>query len=92
MKREDCYWYSEEIDMGARLPFCGLQKGIDPLESCDGCKEYHSKYKRTNADRIRSMTDEELAKWIFELLWAYDAICDKNTKRWLDWLKEETEE
>ena len=61
MKREDCYWYSEDIDMGARLPFCGIQKGIDPLESCDGCKEYHCKSKRTNADRIRAMSDEELA-------------------------------
>lgn len=45
--------------------------------------------RMTNGDFIRSMTDEELAEWIFELLWSYDAICDKNTERWLKWLKQE---
>ena len=43
----------------------------------------------TNADRIRAMTDEELAEWIFNTLWSYDAICEKRKKDWLDWLKEE---
>ena len=66
--------------MGARLPFCGIQKGIDPLESCDGCKEYHCKSKRTNADRIRNMSDEELADVIF-----YSPFSTKQDA--LDWLK-----
>lgn len=49
-----------------------------PYNTLDGCKvkEYRAicpltnmatpitEYKMTNADRIRSMTDEELAKWI----------------------------
>lgn len=41
---------------------------------------------KTNADRIRAMTDEELAEWL-----------DNNTCRfpiykcWLDWLKKEEE-
>lgn len=41
---------------------------------------------KTNADRIRAMTDEELAEWL-----------DNNTcqfpiyKDWLDWLKKEEE-
>ena len=84
--------------MGARLPLCGIQKGIDPLESCDGCKEYHSKNKRTNADCIRSMSDEELADWLY--MWAGGAPnCDRGLSEhpdlkkcrdcWLDWLKQE---
>ena len=57
--------------------------------------------KRTNADRIRSMTDEELAYFI-----AYSTPCEtcivkkggsdecRNTtcpKAWLDWLRQESE-
>lgn len=41
----------------------------------------------TNADRIRAMTDEELARFIC------DQIIDRNigvpSETWLDWLKEE---
>ena len=100
MIREDCYWHSEEPDMGARLHMCGMQKGIAPLESCDGCESYHSIRKRTNADRIRAMTDEELAEFITGA--AYDFVerpgmcdvCDTATVQhcencWLDWLKQE---
>ena len=51
----------------------------------------------TNADRIRSMTDEELAEWI-EQLESPKCPCDDWFDRcekwncngyWLDWLKEE---
>ena len=57
--------------------------------------------KKTNADRIRSMTDEELADWFIEI---QDDVADyydgghavapelptmKNS--WLDWLKQECE-
>lgn len=56
--------------------------------------------KRTNADRIRAMTDEELAEWITELtdcaVYPYtrkDAPCisigQTCAASWLDWLKEE---
>lgn len=60
-------------------------------DKCRGCFE-GSNYKPkplTNADRIRSMTDEELAEWIFNTLWSYDAICEKRKKDWLDWLNQE---
>ena len=58
--------------------------------------------KQTNADRIRSMTDEELAEWINE--WFDCGNCaeffgntpcsrDKDcVKVWLEWLKEEVKE
>lgn len=59
--------------------------------------------QQTNADRIRAMTDEELADWIY--YWAGESpdCCDRkceDTKAyprpcrecWLDWLKQEADE
>lgn len=46
--------------------------------------------RMTNADRIRAMTDEELAVFIS------DQIIDRNigipSETWLDWLKQEAKE
>ena len=55
---------------------------------------------QTNADRIRAMTDEELAVWIAETSCCSDwcilrDACDKKQEHeccinvWLDWLKQE---
>jgi hypothetical protein len=63
----------------------------------------HDDWKKTNADRIRSMTDEELAEWITELtnceVYPYtrkDAPCipigQTCAASWLDWLKGEASE
>lgn len=47
----------------------------------------------TNADRIRAMTDEELAKWIARQTTAAGQIVpDEEYKFWLDWLKQEVED
>ena len=52
----------------------------------------------TNADRIRAMTDEELAEWLTDKeLKAYERCGYKGNKKrfikqWLDWLKQEVEE
>lgn len=61
-----------------------MKNGIHP----DG---YIAKKKKTNADRIRSMTDEELAKW-------FDAVTKDilggstwDKKGWLKWLKAKSE-
>ena len=40
---------------------------------------------KTNADRIRSMTDEELAKFL------YEETDYPKEEYWLDWLKQECE-
>ena len=37
--KESCYWYGEEPDMGAHIPFCS-KNGIFPLEDCGDCSEY----------------------------------------------------
>ena len=56
---------------------------------------HFAKKPMTNADRIRAMTDEELAN----LLTHYDDWTDDADlheveiyKRWLDWLKQEAEQ
>lgn len=52
------------------------------------CSQYTQKTKaKTNADRIRAMTDEELAKY---LAW----LVDKQTcsPEWLIWLKDEVKD
>ena len=49
--------------------------------------------KPTWADRIRSMSDEELAEWLTKI--TDDAQLDAATKRdyqWKDWLQSEVEE
>lgn len=42
MYREDCYWFHEEHDMGARIPTCAKTKDYI-IESCSkDCKNYIS--------------------------------------------------
>ena len=45
--------------------------------------------QQTNADRIRSMTDEELAEWVWGAESAGRAYGPRGKKSWLDWLKQE---
>jgi hypothetical protein len=52
---------------------------------------------KTNADRIRAMTDEELAKWLARIEWdAYQhprAMTEYSMRMaWLDWLKSPVED
>lgn len=53
----------------------------------------------THADKIRAMTDEELAGYFFEICPPERAFCPKDKGAnvtcqgcWLDWLEAETEE
>ena len=62
------------------------------------CPAFCSKEKpKTNADRIRAMSDEELAEWIHKILksniapWATVRGADKRGNL-LDWLKQEATE
>jgi hypothetical protein len=47
---------------------------------------------QTNADRIRSMTDEELAEWFNTVTKDVLGGSTWNKKGWLKWLKAESEE
>ena len=63
------------------------------------CKSHGKNYKpMTNADRIRAMTDEELARWIATTAddncpdTAHERYCDNRCGEcWLDWLKSPVE-
>ena len=98
----DCYWYAEEQDMNAYIPYCKC-KDIYPLDDCDCdcCNEYHSKYLRTNANRIRQMTDEELAEWMIEqekYVFSFfgvqlsEEVNQHNKEQYLVWLKKEVDD
>lgn len=53
-----------------------------------GCTFYESK-PQTNADKIRAMTDEELAKFLTKKMYARIA---GDWKSWLKWLRQEAKE
>ena len=47
---------------------------------------------KTYADRVRSMTDEELAEWVWGAETAGRAYGPRGKAAWLDWLKGEAKE
>lgn len=70
---------------------------------CINCNSYFNfdelrgqKIEKTNADRIRQMTDEELAEFLYNDCAPIPATeCDKHGECkdcWLDWLKQEVTE
>lgn len=89
--------YAEQSNIGL---LCMGQKGMphtSPYGSCDSWKSA----KNTNADRIRSMTDEELDEFLNEVqgdayLVGFNARAESRFtpygKKWLDWLKQEANE
>lgn len=69
-----------------------------PITLCDRCKiavscllnyetlcRKNRTVKPTNADRIRAMTDEELAEFIASNEWGH---IPRSEKWWLEWLQE----
>ena len=83
--KEDCYWYREEQDMNAHIPYCTCKNEF-PLNSCENCEDYHSRSKRTQGDRIRGMNDRHLA----ELLEGEYGNMVTGTA--LEWLREEVKD
>lgn len=76
---------------------------VDLIVREDELKTLFSPIKQTNADRIRSMTDEELAEIMSETSSCYycKVQCEDRPNnptqsgcnfRWLEWLKAESEE
>ena len=99
--KEDCYWYREEQDMNARIPYC-LCTNQFPLDSCENCEDYHSRSKRTQGDRIRQWSDEEIAEFTigvmdgaFELFTGAKMPDEKRRAmktEWIDWLRKEVDD
>ena len=78
--------------MSEDCPHCVFEK---TEANCRGCFEgSHYKPKPiTNADRIRALSDEELAEWIADdLIEPGYNTREQTVKMWLNWLKEEAGE
>lgn len=85
----DCKWYCTAIK---NEPFCNLHK-IEIIQSA--CFDGEKKSK-TNAERIRAMSDEELADFLDSIIQDWNQgtaqIGDRIIDSWLDWLKEEVKD
>ena len=73
---------------------CKYEKCSEDSKECMGYKQNAvDKYTRmTQADRIRSMSDEELAEWLTSI--TDDAQSDAESKcdyQWSEWLQSEVE-
>ena len=75
----------DDVIVGKWCPMINDSPHLDMERNCEHYKAM------TNADRIRSMTDEELAKW-------FDAVTKDilggstwDKKGWLKWLKAKSE-
>ena len=73
----ECYEF-EECEYNAQ-PKCCLPDGME-------CPHGVKAHKPTNADRIRAMSDEELARFIFEL---YEQPLEDGYLKWLQQPAEE---
>ena len=81
-----CQYYKEKNEV----------QGMKEQNYCDKCgyviEQCECEKPQTNADRIRNMTDAELAEWVFR----HDTItyCHGrlNTEELLQWLKSEAKE
>lgn len=78
---------------------CVYSNGIEyvPIFRMEQWFKHFEAKPKTNADRIRSMTDEELAKWFctmcnFGDFCPYQDDCDTNGSGVLKWLKEEVKD
>ena len=70
---------------------CKIQRGRPVCNSCFSYDKFIP-IAITNADRIRSMSDEELAEWLTKI--TDDAQLDAETKcdyQWAEWLQSEVE-
>lgn len=87
--------------MGKKSPClsCKHKNVYDPLTKCFVCNfsgiecknfEMYEPNSQTNADKIRSMTDEELAKKISGIE-SFALTCGGGwpPEKWLDWLRQE---
>lgn len=64
---------------------CAIRKGDG---ECEKNCYYNTQEVKTNADRIRAMTDEELAEWLCDIA-GWLSMYEGKMHPILDWLKEE---
>ena len=94
-----CVHFVEPEDPNLCLK-CDLTKERVWRNTGSFCKVYEPRYKYTNADRIRAMTDEELAHTLADLCHGCGScpavfVCGDEDACWetiLKWLKEEVKD
>ncbi len=75
---------------GVSVTFDVKDTGKKRLEAWNCIAEEPPRPKKTNADRIRSMTDRELASFItFQVERKENTHAGERFNRWFEWLKEE---
>lgn len=85
---QDCQRIGCDIELecsGYVEPSNGTKERMD--ERLEMMHKLYPNAKPTNADRIRAMTDEELAECFWNICESYY----KPLQGWLDWLKQEYE-
>ena len=60
--------------------------------SCHGEEDCPDRVAQTNADRVRAMTDEDLADFMIGVAQNGGVPTGGEIMRWIDWLKQEVEE
>ena len=68
---------------------CFLCKEFQSGTACTFCDDGSEFRKMTNADKIRSMTDEELAELFSKLAW--NSEVQTTPLKYLEWLQSEAE-
>jgi len=66
---------------------CAIRKGDG---ECEKNCYYNTREVKTNADRIRAMTDEELAEWLCDIA-GWIPMYEGKMHPILDWLKQEAD-
>ena len=84
--KTDCKMF-DRVYMGnpGAVPWCKI-RGVEP--DCDSC----ARPSKTNADRIRAMSDEELAGWIYGVEMTARLFGPRSKNMWFDWMKEEAKD
>lgn len=71
---------------------CKYCKADCALRGEENLKECKGHIPMTNADRIRAMTDEELAKWLDNFFWGHKKVNLFDIRKWLQQPAEKTKE
>ena len=79
--------YKGEYQVMMFRPMGVCNRGSNLVEAVQNYESEKCPYKKTNADRIRAMSDEELAEYIYKHF-----NQDYNTETFLEWLKKSMEE
>ena len=86
--RPNVYYIWQSKQYVAKCYNCGQYITADEMRS----EFAKATTPQTNADRIRSMTDEELAEFVWNVESSGKFYGPRGRKLWLDWLKQEASE